>query len=55
LLHELSLVDRLDGMIDRCLKRLLFVRCLKSISKALAATENGQHAIIPLVPARKNA
>jgi hypothetical protein len=29
---ELSLIDRLDGMIDRCLKRLLFVRGLKSIS-----------------------
>jgi hypothetical protein len=31
LLHELSVVDRIDGMIDRCLKRLLFVRGLKSI------------------------
>jgi hypothetical protein len=32
LLSELSVVDRLDGMIDRCLKRLLFVRGLKSIA-----------------------
>jgi hypothetical protein len=32
LLDELSLVDRLDGMIDRCLKRLLFIRGVKSIS-----------------------
>lgn len=30
--RELEIVDRLDGMIDRCLKRLLFVRGLKSIS-----------------------
>jgi hypothetical protein len=32
LLSELSVVDRLDGMIDRCIKRLLLVRGLKSIS-----------------------
>jgi hypothetical protein len=32
LVDELSVVDRLDSMIDRCLKRLLFVRGLKSIS-----------------------
>jgi hypothetical protein len=31
LLNELSIMDRLDGMIDRCLKRLLFVRGLKSL------------------------
>jgi len=34
---ELSLIDRLDGMIDRCLKRLLFVRGLKSISSSSSA------------------
>jgi hypothetical protein len=34
LLSELSLVDRLDGMIDRCIKRLLLVRGLKSISSS---------------------
>jgi hypothetical protein len=32
LLDELSVIDRIDGMIDRCLKRLLFVRGLKSIT-----------------------
>jgi hypothetical protein len=32
LLNELSIMDRLDGMIDRCLKRLLFVRGIKSLS-----------------------
>jgi hypothetical protein len=30
LLEELSVADRLDGMIDRALKRLLFVRGIKS-------------------------
>jgi hypothetical protein len=30
LLRELSVADRLDGMIDRTLKRLLFVRGIKS-------------------------
>lgn len=30
LLQELSVADRLDGMIDRALKRLLFVRGIKS-------------------------
>ena len=32
LLNELSLVDRLDGMIDRCIKRLLMVRGVKSLA-----------------------
>jgi hypothetical protein len=32
LLEELSVLDRLDSMIDRCIKRLLMVRGLKSIS-----------------------
>ena len=34
--RELLILDRLDGMIDRCLKRLLFVRGLKSISSSSA-------------------
>ena len=34
LFNELSVVDRLDGMIDRCIKRLLLVRGLKSISSS---------------------
>jgi hypothetical protein len=38
LLNELSVVDRLEGMIDRCLKRLLFVRGLKSISTTSSAS-----------------
>ena len=32
LLSELSVVDRLDGMIDRCIKRLLMVRGIKSLA-----------------------
>jgi len=32
LLSELTLIDRLDGMIDRCIKRLLLARGCKSIS-----------------------
>jgi hypothetical protein len=32
LLNELSLIDRLDGMIDRCIKRLLMVRGVKSLA-----------------------
>jgi hypothetical protein len=31
---ELSLIERLDGMIDRCIKRLLMVRGLKSLSSS---------------------
>jgi len=37
LLDEISLLDRLDGMIDRCLKRLLYVRGLKSLPTASAS------------------
>jgi hypothetical protein len=40
LLVELSIVDRLEGMIDRCLKRLLFVRGLKSISSSSSTTSS---------------
>jgi len=36
LMKELEVQDRLDSMIDKCLKRLLFVRGLKSISSAPA-------------------
>jgi hypothetical protein len=34
LMKDLEVEDRLDAMIDRCLKRLLFLRGLKSISQA---------------------
>jgi hypothetical protein len=32
LLRDLEIEERLDALIDKCLKRLLFVRGLKSIS-----------------------
>jgi hypothetical protein len=38
LLHELSIIDRIDGMIDRCLKRLLLVRGVKSVSASLSTS-----------------
>jgi hypothetical protein len=38
LVQELALIDKLDGMIDRCLKRLLFVRGLKSLQTSSSAT-----------------
>jgi hypothetical protein len=34
LMKGLEVQDRLDAMIDKCLKRLLFLRGLKSISSA---------------------
>jgi hypothetical protein len=37
LMKDLEVQDRLDAMIDKCLKRLLFVRGLKSISNAPAS------------------
>ena len=38
LLEELSIIERLGHMIDRCLKQLLFVKGLKSISSPSATT-----------------
>jgi hypothetical protein len=32
---ELEYIDRIDGMIHRCLKSLLFVRGMKSISSTV--------------------
>jgi hypothetical protein len=37
MLDEWSVVDRLDGMIDRCIKRLLMVRGVKSMSSSSIA------------------
>ena len=34
LMKDLAVEERLDGLIDRCLKRLLFVRGLKSLNNA---------------------
>jgi hypothetical protein len=38
LIGELEVQDRLNSLIDRCLKRLLYVRGLKSISSGSSAT-----------------
>jgi hypothetical protein len=40
LLEDLSVIDRLDSMIDRCIKRLLLVRGVKS----LAASSDTSHS-----------
>jgi len=45
LLRELELMDRLDGMIDRCIKRLLMVRGLKSISSSASTAPSGPKRI----------
>jgi hypothetical protein len=37
LLSELSIAERLEDMIDRCLKRLLMVKGYKSLSSASSA------------------
>jgi hypothetical protein len=36
LMNGLALEDRLDGLIDKCLKRILFVQGVKSVSSASA-------------------
>jgi len=43
--NELSLIERLDGMIDRCIKRLLLVRGLKSISSSASTAPSGPKRI----------
>jgi hypothetical protein len=44
LMKDLEVQDRLDAMIDKCLKRLLFVRGLKSISSASTSSPPGRLA-----------
>lgn len=43
--NEISLIDRLDGMIDRCIERLLLVRGLKSISPSASTAVSGTKRI----------
>jgi hypothetical protein len=38
LLKELSIIERLNSLIERCLKQLLYARGVKSMSSASAAT-----------------
>ena len=42
LLKELSVAERLDGMIDRALKRLLFVRGIKSFAQTKSEGPNSR-------------
>jgi len=44
LMKDLEVQDRLDAMIDKCLKRSLFVRGLKSISGASTSAPRGRLA-----------
>jgi hypothetical protein len=44
LMKELDVIERLDGMIDRCIKRLLMVRGVKSLSSAGASESAPQIA-----------
>ena len=43
--QELDLEDRLDAMIDRCLKRLLYVRGLKSLSNGSSPSPRRLRAV----------
>ncbi len=42
LLDEISIIERLDGMIDRCLKRLLLVRGVKSLSSSARPRQSSE-------------
>ena len=42
LIKELDIKERLDGLIDRCLKRLLMVRGVKSLSSAPSSVSTPQ-------------
>jgi hypothetical protein len=42
LMNELDIKERLDGLIDRCLKRLLMVRGVKSLSLAPSSVSTPQ-------------
>jgi hypothetical protein len=47
LMKELDVEERLDAMIDRLIKRLLFVRGLKSITPAATATPSSAPKPLP--------
>ena len=44
LMKELDVIERLDGMINRCLKRLLIIRGVKSLSSAASSESTPQIA-----------
>jgi hypothetical protein len=47
LLKELAVEERLDNLIERCLKRLLFLRGLKSVSASSSANTGASPKLIP--------
>jgi len=53
LLRDLAVQDRVDAMIDKCLKRLLFVRGLKSLPAASAPPQPTQQP--PALPDQSKA
>jgi hypothetical protein len=43
LMRDLEIEERLNGLIDRCIKRLLLVRGLKSISLSSSTAPSQSH------------
>ena len=50
LVSELEVQEHLDGMIDKCLKRLLFLRGLKSISPGSSSRKSARIAAPAITP-----
>jgi hypothetical protein len=48
LLQDLSLIDRLDGMIERCVKRLLMVRGVKSLAQSDLHASSALPKVLPV-------
>jgi hypothetical protein len=53
LLKDLQVEERLDAMIDKCLKRLLFLRGVKSLSSAASSAPPQPVAEPPRIPGPK--
>ena len=50
LLQDLAVVERLDAMIDKCLKRLLFLRGLKSLRRVSSSPPLPSAPPTPRIP-----
>src|SRR5262249_58809823 len=48
LTKELAVEERLDAMIDKCLKRLLFLRGLKSLAPTQSASSTAETSSAPV-------
>jgi hypothetical protein len=42
LLQQLDIIERINGMIDRCIKRLLMIRGAKSLSESSYPSSRGK-------------